>query len=512
MPGGDATVGIISSAGLYTAPDIAPANSSVSITARSVADPNQSATAIVGITAAPLGSGTAYYVDTGGNDTNDGITPTTPWRTLAKVNSSLLSPGDLILLKRGEVWQEELIVPSSGATGTPISFDAYGIGDPPVIDAQNIRKRAVDIIAKDWISIRNLTLQNSTSITVAIRDGSHVTIENCTIKNSAGTAIVVSGVSPNLVVDHNVDLLESGHASTGFVSIVSTQADGPIISNNAIPDLQHAMTAIGFVDVNDVDVHGNVIDGNGIAIGLNACSRNMTGGQVYENFITNVTNVEGDGESIELTGHEGPLNWQCQQGRGAPILTVSANLYRNVIVGGPSTMGGIDGWHAIGSVIYQNIVFNIAGSAMQWTAMSANNLFYNNTIYNANKNAIDIYSGSSASIQNNIIDKADVGISSDASATVSENYNIINSTRVVRSDQIAPGDHTLVADPQFITSSPSVADGFKLLSTSPAIDSGENLGPPYNWALDPGGTIIPFPLVDQNSLGNAWERGAFAFR
>src|SRR4029079_3550287 len=78
--------------------------------------------------------GATYYVDaTNGNDTKDGQSTATAWKTIAKVNSSSFAPGDQILLKRGEVWRESLVPPSSGASGNPIRFDAYGSGEAPTL-------------------------------------------------------------------------------------------------------------------------------------------------------------------------------------------------------------------------------------------------------------------------------------------------------------------------------------------------------------------------------------------
>jgi hypothetical protein len=59
---------------------------------------------------------TTYYANaTNGNDTNNGISPSTAWKTIAKVNSSKFLPEDQILFKRGEVWRDKLVVPSSEA-------------------------------------------------------------------------------------------------------------------------------------------------------------------------------------------------------------------------------------------------------------------------------------------------------------------------------------------------------------------------------------------------------------
>ena len=75
-----------------------------------------------------------YYVDaSNGDDSHDGTSAATAWKTIAKVNGSSFLAGDQILFKRGEVWRESLVPPSSGASGNPIRFDAYGSGDAPTI-------------------------------------------------------------------------------------------------------------------------------------------------------------------------------------------------------------------------------------------------------------------------------------------------------------------------------------------------------------------------------------------
>jgi hypothetical protein len=60
-------------------------------------------------------AGTKYYISNStGNDRLDGRTEMTAWKTIAKVNSKSFLPGDSILFKKGDVWRETLIVPSSG--------------------------------------------------------------------------------------------------------------------------------------------------------------------------------------------------------------------------------------------------------------------------------------------------------------------------------------------------------------------------------------------------------------
>jgi hypothetical protein len=82
--------------------------------------------------------GTIYYVDvSNGDDLSTGKSPSTAWKTLSKVGHEAFSPGDYVLLKRGEVWEEKLIIPSSGAEGSPIVFGAFGSGSNPKIKTTN---------------------------------------------------------------------------------------------------------------------------------------------------------------------------------------------------------------------------------------------------------------------------------------------------------------------------------------------------------------------------------------
>ena len=70
----------------------------------------------------PQCSGTCYYVSNSGSDSNLGTSPSSPWKTLSKVQSfqSNLQPGDAVLLQRGGVWYEQLdITRMVGNSGMP---------------------------------------------------------------------------------------------------------------------------------------------------------------------------------------------------------------------------------------------------------------------------------------------------------------------------------------------------------------------------------------------------------
>ena len=75
---------------------------------------------------------TTYYVSSStGSDSASGTSAATAWQTVAHVNGQTFLPGDSILFKRGDIWNESLVPPSSGSAGNPITFDAFGTGAPP---------------------------------------------------------------------------------------------------------------------------------------------------------------------------------------------------------------------------------------------------------------------------------------------------------------------------------------------------------------------------------------------
>jgi hypothetical protein len=157
--------------------------------------------------AAPIYAGTACYVDsTNGSDTNDGLAPETPWKTINKVNNSIFLPGDSILFKRGETWRETLIPPSHGSSGNNILFGAYGTGAPPKIDGSG-RDYCVNG-NKDYITFTDLHFTSPKKYGIAhtkwTSNGIELSTPGWIIKNSTFTRCGVYLFGPDTIVQDNV--------------------------------------------------------------------------------------------------------------------------------------------------------------------------------------------------------------------------------------------------------------------------------------------------------------------
>ena len=75
-----------------------------------------------------------YYVDASatGNDSANGLTTATPWKTIAKVNGSTFQPGDSILFAGGQTFTGTLSFTSSSwpsaTPSSPVTIGSYGTG------------------------------------------------------------------------------------------------------------------------------------------------------------------------------------------------------------------------------------------------------------------------------------------------------------------------------------------------------------------------------------------------
>jgi hypothetical protein len=80
-----------------------------------------------------LAIATDYYVSPSGSDENSGTSPSSPWRSLDKVNSVTFEPGDVIHFERGGEWRGKFKPQGSGTEDHWIRFTTYGSGDKPKI-------------------------------------------------------------------------------------------------------------------------------------------------------------------------------------------------------------------------------------------------------------------------------------------------------------------------------------------------------------------------------------------
>ncbi|HSP88887.1 MAG TPA: hypothetical protein VLN45_12195, partial [Ignavibacteriaceae bacterium] len=82
-----------------------------------------------------LFSQTTYYISNSqGNDSNNGTSQSSPWKSFTNINNTNLNPGDQVLFRKGDTWtNQELLIDRSGNSSNPITFSSYGSGSRPIL-------------------------------------------------------------------------------------------------------------------------------------------------------------------------------------------------------------------------------------------------------------------------------------------------------------------------------------------------------------------------------------------
>ncbi len=148
--------------------------------------------------------GRTYYVSSSqGSDLNDGLSEGGAWASFNNVNSLQLGPGDKVLLKRGDVWTQELHLTGKGAEGKYIELGAYGSGDRPrIVRSDKAYDKCIVIEGPSYWKISDMDCRNAKLGLYLRYDldyyNSDVTVSNCYFKDMDNT-----DVNP---ADHNYEL------------------------------------------------------------------------------------------------------------------------------------------------------------------------------------------------------------------------------------------------------------------------------------------------------------------
>ena len=151
----------------------------------------------------PLLAQTTYYVSSSqGNDSNNGTSQSTPWKTLSKVSAANLNPGSKVLFRKGETWTaQQLIIKKSGTQGNEILFGSYGSGERPVLSGNGSVGQLVKldpnvhhVILKDiWFKDVNISTAYS-ALVFLDQLTNNITIESCKFSQTKKSILQWNGM------------------------------------------------------------------------------------------------------------------------------------------------------------------------------------------------------------------------------------------------------------------------------------------------------------------------------
>ncbi len=487
------------------------------------------------------GAAQSYYVDAvAGDDSASGLSESTPWKSLERVNARTYLPGERILLKRGSVWNStRLFAPGSGLPGKPIVVSSYGTGAPPVINGAGKYSAAVLLQNQEQWEIENLEVTNlhptnSTATrygiyVVAANIGAveHIVLRNLSIHDVNGDPAVktcggiffevTGGTTPtwfdSLLVEgctvSEVSPVGIANTSTWATRTLTTNTSwypnvNVIVRKNTIRrTVRNGMvirvSRVPLIEQNVFDECAK--DSSGNALFVFNCDSALI--QYNEAFRTRYNPGDEDAGGIDA-------DYRCK----STIIQYNYchdNEYGGIVVvsdgSGSTTFND-------GTIIRYNVLKNNGHHAIRTSGNVTNTSVYNNTIFSGSSVAAvtvvwhKSWGGYADNTRyyNNIFETQRSGSSFQLGGSTNNvfDYNVFHGIRAAGE----PADaHKITADPLFMAADSvgsgwSSAKGFRLQGTSPLINAG--LALTGHSSTDYAGDPVP--------AGTQVDRGAFEYQ
>jgi hypothetical protein len=164
---------------------------------------------------APMRASAAdYYVSAAGADSNAG-TAASPWRTLARVSTATLRPGDRVLLRGGDIFSGSLLIDAedAGTSTAPVVITSYGSGVATIAPSADAGIYAHNAAGLDISNLAIVSRGADSGISIYADLPGAVTLDRIHIDN-----VDVSGFSEN-----GIDI-GSWNGATGYRDVRVTRS------------------------------------------------------------------------------------------------------------------------------------------------------------------------------------------------------------------------------------------------------------------------------------------------
>lgn len=327
-----------------------------------------------------------FYVSNKGDDSADGQSPETAWKTLDRVNAEHFIPGDQILFECGGKWENQTLQPQgSGSADSMITIGNYGEGEIPQIAANGKMKDALYLCNQQYWEITGLDISN--------------TVE--------GFAMVSNGEIPTGNVterqeDQGKLLGEYRGIHIAGRDVASLQ--GFRIHNLKVHDVTGVVSWIGDTGLRDAGIMNNA--------GLDGSKR--TGGILFEclsptgNQATQFSDIVIENNSF-INNSFGAVTIKQWNGSGNQYGENPGWANRNGSGGAPDYVDG--NWKPHSNIIIQDNYINQGASAYAcngiYLTSSRDSLIQRNVLENIGTCGIELYFTDNVAVQYNEVSNVD---------------------------------------------------------------------------------------------------------
>ncbi|PYN28547.1 MAG: hypothetical protein DMD98_22130, partial [Candidatus Rokuibacteriota bacterium] len=205
------------------------------------------------------------YVDAEqGDDSKDGTSPATAWRTLDKANHAVLA-GDTVLL-RGTFSSQQIRPAVSGTPAKPITFRSHS-GQTAVLNGGGSGV-AVRLEGCSYIVVERLRIENVPGYAVQISSGGHHNVVRDSYLTKSGTAAVwghairITESSDNLVERNQIIDIGDERANSGDGIWIANGSSRNLVLGNNLQDSGHSLMQIGGDRAGEAEVGDTVVARN----------------------------------------------------------------------------------------------------------------------------------------------------------------------------------------------------------------------------------------------------------
>ena len=470
-----------------------------------------------------IANSTTFYLDIeSGNDDRSGTSPQTAWQNLSKVNSLTFQPGDSILFKADGIWTGQLWPKGSGNIQKEVYIGMFGSGNKPILDGNGVNPNVIYLINQEYWTIEDLEIVNTRlsgpevllrGVYILGRDFGiihRIRLSNLIIhdisgsladKNTGGIFFEVTGnLTPtcfdSVIIEncqiYNVDRTGISNESSWANRTLTGNTNwypstNLIIRNNWI----ERIGANGLIVrvANKPLIENNIFKECGLKINGNAmfifnCDDALV--QFNESYLTveNPGDIDASGFDSDYRSKRSVFQYNYSHDNDDGFIAI-------VCQGGSSRFND-------GTIVRYNISQNDKGEIIRVSGQTTNTNIYNNTIYmSAGVDNVIWHKSWDAwpdrtTYFNNIfyISEGRPAYNFGSSTNNSFNYNVFYGYH----PSGEPGDlNKITKNPNFENPgtgglSINSVDGYKLLSTSPCINSGLM----HYVTLDYWGNSVPY--------------------
>lgn len=199
-----------------------------------------------------------YYISPKGDDNNTGLTKSSAWKTLERINRETFQPGESILFESGAVWNGNLRPLGSGEPENHITISSYGKGSMPVINIGETEGAGITLINQSWWKIQGVEITSGAPPQLGIKR------EGISVRAERGDSI--RGFEIRDCYIHDVWGQIGGAGSSTMIKIGRATGD-ILIENNTIERCDKV--GIQVTGKNNIVIRGNYLEnlgGDGIIV------------------------------------------------------------------------------------------------------------------------------------------------------------------------------------------------------------------------------------------------------